>query len=158
MNLIEKILETNIINLTIVLVVLISVVGKSLGQSLDSRKETILLNLAEADKKANEAQEKLRLAKIDFENAKAKAKELTQQNQEQAQNEKKKLLARTQNQIESLKKKKQEILDLSYTSQKKELIEKISNSALFLVKKRCKFDSNTSEKIANFYLNLWTAS
>uniref|UniRef100_UPI0030013A5E ATP synthase CF0 subunit I n=1 Tax=Cephaleuros diffusus TaxID=1519597 RepID=UPI0030013A5E len=158
MNLVEKILETNVINLAIVLVVLISVVGNALSQSLAARRETILMNLAEADKKANEAQEKLRLAQIDFENAKAKANELNKQNQEQAQNEKKKLLAFTQNEIESLKKKKQEILDLSYSQQKKELIAKISNSALFLVKKRCNFDSNTSEKIANFYLNLWTAS
>uniref|UniRef100_UPI003002021E ATP synthase CF0 subunit I n=1 Tax=Cephaleuros lagerheimii TaxID=2738443 RepID=UPI003002021E len=140
MNLIEKILETNIINLTIVLVILISVVGNALTQSLASRKEIILINLAEADKKANEAQEKLRFAKRDFENFH------------------KKLLAFTQNEIESLKKKKQEILDLSYSQQKKELIAKISNSALFLVKKRCNFDSTTSEKIANFYLNLWTAS
>lgn len=158
MNLIEKILETNIINLTIVLVVLISVVGNALSQSLASRRETILINLAEADKKANEAQEKLQLAKTDFENAKAKADELKKQNQEQAQNEKKKLLMLTQNEIDSLKKKKQEILDLSYSQQKKELIAKISNSALTLVKKRCNFDSTTSEKIANFYLNLWTAS
>nr|YP_010261197.1 ATP synthase CF0 subunit I [Cephaleuros karstenii]UIB39138.1 ATP synthase CF0 subunit I [Cephaleuros karstenii] len=158
MNLIEKIFETNIINLAIVLVVLISVVGNALGQSLTARRETILMNLAEADKKANEAQEKLRLAKIDFENARAKANELKLQNQAQAQKEKEKLLAFTQNEIESLKKKKQEILDLSYGQQKKELIAKISNSALFLVKKRCNFDSTTSEKIANFYLNLWTAS
>nr|YP_010260974.1 ATP synthase CF0 subunit I [Trentepohlia sp. BN17]UIB38728.1 ATP synthase CF0 subunit I [Trentepohlia sp. BN17] len=192
MNLIEKILETNIINvrvacasikygsgtnrctnvwrfsfhLTIVLVVLVSVVGNALSQSLASRKETILMNLAEADKKANEAQEKLRLAKIDFENAKNKANGvgyllssyLKKQNQEQAENEKKKLLMSTQNEIESLKKKKQEILELSYSQQKKELIAKISNSALSLVKKRCNFDSSTSEKIANFYLNLWTAS
>ena len=158
MNFIEKVLETNVINLTIVLVVLISVVGNALSQSLASRRETILINLAEADKKANEAQEKLRLAKVDFENAKAKADELKKQNQEQAQNEKKKLLTLTENEIESLKKKKQEILDLSYSQQKKELIAKISNSALSLVKKRCNFDSTTSEKIANFYLNLWTAS
>nr|UIB38798.1 ATP synthase CF0 subunit I [Trentepohlia sp. YN1242] len=158
MSLIERILETNIINLAIVLVILISVVGNALSQSLASRRETILINLAEADKKANEAQEKLRLAKIDFENAKAKADELKKQNQAQAQNEKQKLLMGTQNEIESLKKKKQEILDLSYTQQKKELIAKISNSALNVVKQRCNFDSTTSEKIANFYLNLWTAS
>ena len=158
MNLIEKILETNILNLTIVLAILISVVGNALTQSLASRRETILINLAEADKKANEAQEKLRLAKIDFENAKNKADELKKQNQSQAQNEKKKLLTITQNEIESLKKKKNEILDLSYSQQKKELIAKISNSALNVVKKRCNFDSTTSEKIANFYLSLWTAS
>ena len=76
MNLIEKVLETNIINLTIVITVLISVVGNALTQSLASRRETILMNLAEADKKANEAQEKLKAAKADFEAAKTRAAEL----------------------------------------------------------------------------------
>ena len=54
MNVIEKLLETNLINLIIVLVVLTSVVGNALSQSLTSRRETILINLAEADKKAEE--------------------------------------------------------------------------------------------------------
>ena len=96
MNLIEKIFETNVINLTFVIVILISVVGNALTQSLSNRRETILMNLAEADKKANEAQEKLRLAKVDFEVAKDKASQLKKQNQEQAENEKKKLLSLTE--------------------------------------------------------------
>ena len=158
MNLIEKIFETNVINLTFVIVILISVVGNALTQSLSSRRETILINLAEADKKANEAQEKLRLAKVDFEVAKDKASQLKKQNQEQAENEKKKLLSLTDNEIQNLKQKKQEILELAYSQQKKELIAKISNAALLLVKKRCQFDVNNSQKIVDFYLNLWTAS
>ena len=158
MNLIEKIFETNVINLTFVIVILISVVGNALTQSLSSRRETILINLAEADKKANEAQEKLRLAKVDFEVAKDKASQLKKQNQEQAENEKKKLLSLTDNEIQSLKQKKQEILELAYSQQKKELIAKISNAALLLVKKRCQFDVTNSQKIVDFYLNLWTAS
>ena len=158
MNLIEKIFETNVINLTFVIVILISVVGNALTQSLSSRRETILINLAEADKKANEAQEKLRLAKVDFEVAKDKASQLKKQNQEQAENEKKKLLRLTENEIQSLKQKKQEILELAYSQQKKELIAKISNAALLLVKKRCQFDVNNSQKIVDFYLNLWTVS
>lgn len=158
MSLIEKIFETNVINLSIVIFILISVVGNALTESLSSRRETVLLNLAEADKKANEAEDKLRLAKADFETAKNKATELKKQNQKQAENEKKKLLTITENEIQGLKKKKQEILELAYSQQKKELIAKISNAALQLVKQRCNFDSSTSEKIANFYLNLWTAS
>ena len=158
MNLIEKIFETNVINLTLVIVILISVVGNALTQSLSSRRETILINLGEADKKANEAQEKLRLAKVDFEVAKDKASQLKKQNQEQAENEKKKLLSLTDNEIQNLKQKKQEVLELAYSQQKKELIAKISNAALLLVKKRCQFDVNNSQKIVDFYLNLWTAS
>ena len=158
MSLLEKIFETNVINLAFVIVILVSVVGNALTQSLSNRRETILINLSEADKRAAEAQEKLRSAKADFETAKTKAAELKKQNQEQAENEKKKLLSLTDQEIQSLKKKKQEILELAYSQQKKELIAKISNSALDLVKQRCNFDSSTSEKIANFYLNLWTAS
>ena len=158
MNLIEKIFETNVINLTFVIVILISVVGNALTQSLSNRRETILINLTEADKKANEAQEKLRLARVDFEVAKDKASQLKNQNQEQAENEKKKLLSLTDNEIKNLKQKKQEILELAYSQQKKELIAKISNAALVLVKKRCQFDVNNSQKIVDYYLNLWTAS
>nr|YP_009667532.1 ATP synthase CF0 subunit I [Trentepohlia odorata]QCW57835.1 ATP synthase CF0 subunit I [Trentepohlia odorata] len=158
MSLIEKIFETNVINLSIVIFILVSVVGNALTESLSARRETVLLNLTEADKKATEAEEKLRLAKADFETAKNKAIELKEQNKKQAENEKTKLLTITDNEIQGLKKKKQEILELAYSQQKKELIAKIANAALRIVKQRCKFDSNTGEKIANFYLKLWTAS
>ena len=158
MSLIEKIFETNVINLSIVIFILISVVGNALTESLSARRETVLLNLAEADKKAKEAEDKLRLAKTDFETAKNKAVELKKQNEKQAENEKKKLLTITENEIQGLKKKKQEILELAYSQQKKELIAKISNAALNLVKQRCNFDSSTGEKIADFYLHLWTGT
>ena len=58
-----NILETNLINLSVVLGIVISFGGNALRSLLDNRKQTILNNLEEADKKAAEAQEKLNKTK-----------------------------------------------------------------------------------------------
>jgi len=54
-----NILETNVINLAVVIGVAISFVGGNLTQLLEDRKKTILNNLQEANQRAIEAQEKL---------------------------------------------------------------------------------------------------
>jgi F-type H+-transporting ATPase subunit b len=52
-----NILETNVINLAVVIAVVVSVVGDAVRELLKNRKE-IINNLREADNRANEALEK----------------------------------------------------------------------------------------------------
>ena len=74
-----NILETNIINLSVVIGVVVSFGGDALRSLLDTRKETILKNFEEAKQRSEEAREKLALAAQEVENAKIKANEINQQ-------------------------------------------------------------------------------
>ena len=55
-----NILETNLINLSVVIAVVVSFGGDALRSLLDDRKQTILNNLQEADLKAKEAENKVK--------------------------------------------------------------------------------------------------
>lgn len=74
-----NILETNIINLSVVIGVVVSFGGDALRSLLKTRKETILKNFEEAKLRSEEAREKLAFASKEVENAKIKAQEITQQ-------------------------------------------------------------------------------
>jgi F-type H+-transporting ATPase subunit b len=66
-----NILETNVINLAVVIAVVVSVVGDAVRELLKNRKETIINNLREADNRANEALER-DLAKAQLQEAQPK--------------------------------------------------------------------------------------
>jgi F-type H+-transporting ATPase subunit b len=70
-----NILETNVINLAVVIAVVVSVVGDAVRELLKNRKETIINNLREADNRANEALEKRDLA-AQLQEAQKRAKKL----------------------------------------------------------------------------------
>jgi F-type H+-transporting ATPase subunit b len=69
-----NLLETNIINISVVLGVLIKVGGEVVIKTLTERKENILKSLSDADERFAEAQAKVSSAKTEIENAKSKAK------------------------------------------------------------------------------------
>lgn len=71
-----NILETNVLNLAVVLGIVIFFVGQNLLSTLDNRKETILSNLREANLRANEAKEKFNKAKELLQSAEKKALEI----------------------------------------------------------------------------------
>jgi F-type H+-transporting ATPase subunit b len=73
-----NILETNVINLAVVIAVVVSVV-ETQCELLKNRKETIINNLREADR-ANEALEKRDLAKAQLQEAQKRAKEIRNKN------------------------------------------------------------------------------
>lgn len=74
-----NILETNIINLSVVVGVVVSFGGDALRSLLQTRKETILKNFKEAKIRSEEARQKLALASQEVENAKIKAQDITKQ-------------------------------------------------------------------------------
>jgi F-type H+-transporting ATPase subunit b len=74
-----NILETNIINLSFVLGVVVSFGGDALRSLLDTRKETIIQNFEEAKQRTDEARERLKKAFEEVANAKLKVQEIGQQ-------------------------------------------------------------------------------
>jgi len=71
--------ETNVLNLTVVLIVVVKVVGDSLRDLLDQRRKTILLALREADQKARDAKKRLEKARRDLEETRLRATEIQAQ-------------------------------------------------------------------------------
>ena len=67
-----NILETNIINLAVVIGIVVSLGGDALRSLLENRKQTILENLKEADQRAQEAAQQLAQAKSQLESAEKK--------------------------------------------------------------------------------------
>jgi F-type H+-transporting ATPase subunit b len=71
-----NLLETNVLNLAVVVGVVIKVVGDSLRSLLDQRRQTILSTLREADLKAKEAKERLEAAQRTLDEARLRVQEI----------------------------------------------------------------------------------
>jgi F-type H+-transporting ATPase subunit b len=74
-----NIIETNVLNLAVVIGVVVTVVGDALRALLDTRRQTILGTLQEAEQKAAEAQARLDQARAALEAARAKATQIRAQ-------------------------------------------------------------------------------
>ena len=107
-----NILSTNIINLAVVLGVVISFGGDALRSLLENRKQTIQTNLEQADKKAQEAEERLAQVKNRLERSQQAAKDILEQGRLTADQEKKKSLEQTRNDIARLEQAKEESVRL----------------------------------------------
>ena len=69
-----NILETNIINLAVVVGIVVSFGGDALRSLLESRRQAILSTLQQAEQKAKDAQDRLAEAKAQLEMSQKKAK------------------------------------------------------------------------------------
>lgn len=107
-----NILETNVINLAVVIGVVVSFVGDAVRELLKNRKQTILDNLREADNRALEAQEKLTEAKNQFELAQQKAKEIREQGLIAAEQDKNLAIKQAEEEAVRLEQVKQDTIEL----------------------------------------------
>jgi F-type H+-transporting ATPase subunit b len=83
-----NLLETNVLNLAVVIGVVIKVVGDSLRSLLDQRRRTILSTLQEADLKAKEANQRLEAAQRTLEEARSRVQEIRIQTVQAVEREK----------------------------------------------------------------------
>jgi F-type H+-transporting ATPase subunit b len=83
-----NLLETNVLNLAVVISVVIKVVGDSLRSLLNQRRQIILSTLQEADLKAKEAKERLEAAERTLEEARLRVQEIRIQTVEAVEREK----------------------------------------------------------------------
>lgn len=153
-----NILETNLINLSVVVGVVVSFGGNALRSLLDNRKQTIINNLEEADKKAKEAQEKVNKTKTQLELAKKKAIEIREQGIVTAEQEKKQCILQTEQDALRLEELKQETIQF----QQQKVISQVSQQvvALALTKVREKLNnqlnSSFHSSVNNFNIVLFT--
>lgn len=153
-----NILETNIINLAVVIAVVISFVGDALRSLLENRKQTVLNNLREADQRALEAQEKLNQAKAQLELSKKKAAEIREQGVNTAEQEKVQTTRQTEKDIARLEELKNETINL----QQQKVVSQISQQvvALALTKVRNTLEKSLDEtfhsSVNNFNIVLLT--
>lgn len=125
-----NILETNIINLTVVVAIVISFGGDALRSLLKTRKETILKNFDEAKQRAEEARERLTVATKEVEDAKLKAAEIREQTKTLLEKEKQLYINQFESEKLRLDNLKQETLDFQEQRAKFEISNQIITSAI----------------------------
>ena len=153
-----NILETNVLNLAVVLAVVITYVGDALRGLLANRKQTILNNFREAEQRAAEAQERLNQARFQLNQATAKAQQIREQALITVEQEKKQFVSQTQDDIKRLGILQQETLRLEEQKAQNELAQKLVRLALHQVREKLtkKLSSSIHNAVNNFQIVLFT--
>jgi F-type H+-transporting ATPase subunit b len=153
-----NILETNVLNLAVVLAIVITYVGDALRGLLANRKQTILNNFREADQRASEAQDRLNQARLQLEKAKTKADEISQQAVFTVDQEKKQIISQTQEDIKRLSILQQETLKFEQQKAQNELAQKLVRLALHQVREKLnqRLNSSIHTAVNHFQIVLFT--
>ncbi len=153
-----NILETNIINLAVVLAVVITFVGDALRSLLENRKQTVLNNLREADQRASEAQEKLNQAQAQLELAKKKATEIREQGITTAEQEKLQTIRQAEKDVVRLEELKDETIKLQQQKALSQISQQVVSLALTKVREKLKksLDDSFHSSVNNFNIVLLT--
>nr|QGN74927.1 ATP synthase CF0 subunit I [Chlorella vulgaris] len=155
-----NLLETNVLNLAVVLAIVLTYVGDALRGLLANRKQSILTNFREADQRATEAQDKLREAQLELEQAQAKAQKIREQANVTIEQEKKQFIRQTQEDIKRLGTLQQETLKFEQQKAQNELAEKLVKLALQQVREKLnqRLTSSIHSAVNNFQIVLFTNS
>jgi F-type H+-transporting ATPase subunit b len=153
-----NLLETNVLNLAVVLAIVLTYVGDALRGLLANRKQTILTNFREADQRATEAQDRLRQAQLELEQAQVKAQKIREQAGLTIEQEKTQFVRQTQEDIQRLGSLQQETLKFEQQKAQNELAQKLVKLALQQVREKLSQRLNFSihSAINNFQIVLFT--
>lgn len=153
-----NILETNVLNLAVVLAIVITYVGDALRGLLANRKQIILNNFREADQRASDAQERVNQARAQLEQAKTKAKQIREQATITVEQEKKQFVRQTQEDIKRLSILQQETLRFEQQKAQNELAQKLVRLALQQVREKLnqRLNSSIHSAVNNFQIVLFT--
>ena len=153
-----NILETNIINLAVVIAVVFTFVGDALTSLLENRKQTVLNNLREADQRAAEAQEKLNQAQSQLELAKKKAIEIKEQGLATAEQEKLQTISQAEKDVVRLEELKEETIKLQQQKAVSQISQQVVTLALTKVREKLAKSLNDSfhSSVNNFNIVLLT--
>ena len=153
-----NLLETNVLNLSVVVAVVVIYIGDALKSLLANRKQTILNNFQEADKRALEAESRLKEAQKQFDEAQAKAKQITEQAVVTIERERDQIVKQNQEDIQRLSVMQQEVLQLEQQKAQSELGQKLVKLALHQVNEKLTKRLNTSvhSAVNNFQIVLFT--
>lgn len=153
-----NIFETNVINLSAVVTIVISFVGKNLSSLLEDRKKTILSNLQEANQRATDAAEKLAQAKAQLELAQSKAKEIREEGVFKATQEVNNCIAQHEERLSLLENFKQETIQFYQQKAFKQAYMYVISRIMSRVKERLNsgLDSTYHVIVNNFYVSRFT--
>lgn len=129
-----NILETNVLNLAVVIAVVITFVGDALRELLDNRKKKILDNISLADSRAQEMEDRIQAANNQLKNAQKRAKEIRQQGIVNAEREKELCIVQAENEATRLNQLKDDSLRLK----QQKAIQKISKQIVALSMKQAR--------------------
>ena len=144
-----NILETNILNLLVVLAVVFIFGGKALRGLLDNRKQAITTNLEEADRRAKQSQEKLAQLKSQLNQYKIKADEILKNGQEYAKQERITRQKETEDQIVRLKTSREKMINLQREQVMKKLSQQVMTTILSTVTKQVNGKESLTKNIVN---------
>ncbi len=149
------ILETNVINLAVVLGVVISFVGNNLTALLADRKATILKNLQEANQRAIDAQEKFNQARAQLDLAKKKAQEIRSEGVLRATQEINNAVTQHELRLSKLEEFKQETLQFYQQKALKQAYVYVISKIVTRVRERLNkgLDSTYHVVVNNFYVS-----
>jgi F-type H+-transporting ATPase subunit b len=153
-----NIFETNIINLSAVIAIVISFVGQNLTSLLNDRKKTILNNLEEANQRALEAKDKLDQARNQLELAKKKAVEIREDGVLRASQELNNVEAQHKSRLDRLDEFKQETIQFYQQKSLKKATRHIISQVMIRVKERLSsgLDKISHVTVNNFYVSRFT--
>nr|YP_009492337.1 ATP synthase CF0 B subunit [Stauridium tetras]AWI68986.1 ATP synthase CF0 B subunit [Stauridium tetras] len=153
-----NIFETNIINLSAVLAVVISFVGKNLTALLEDRKKKILGNLQEASQRAAEAQERLNDAKAQLELAKKKAQQIREEGVLRATQEVNNCVSQHEERLSKLEEFKEETVQFYQQKAFKQAYVYVISRIMNRVKERLNKGLDTTYHVVvnNFYVSRFT--
>lgn len=148
-----NILETNILNLGVVLGIVVSLGGDTLRSLLSNRQEGISKNLQQAEERAQEAKQRVLEAKSQLEKAQKKAVEINEQGKATVDKEKKDSVNRKKEELFRLTEKKEQILHVEeqkavsqvYNQLVKRVMDEAKNKLLSL-------DSQSHESVIKYQL------
>jgi F-type H+-transporting ATPase subunit b len=153
-----NLLETNVINLAVVVGVLIYFGGDVLTSLLTNRKETIMKSITDAEVRFQDATDKLNNAKEQLELAKTKAAEIRAQGLVTAEQGAKTLLERAEEDIKRLEETKQTTIRVEEEKAVNQVCEKVSrlalSKAITKVKTRLAKDKNLQRRVLDLNIAL----
>ena len=144
------ILETNLVNLAVVIGVLVYFGGDFLGSLLNTRRDNILKTLKDADARLLEATQKLAQAKSDLDFAKTKVAEITGQARVTAQQSSQTLLKNAEIELKRLEETKQATLRFEEQKAVSQIREQVIRLALEQAteKVRTRFNQDSSIEVS----------
>ena len=153
-----NILETNILNLSVVIGIVVSFGGDALKALLENRRQTVLSTLEQANQRAKEAKQRLEEAITQLTAAERKAEDIRQQGFLAAEKEKKDLLAQTEGDVKRLEESKEETIALQQQKAVAQVSRAVVKLALTRVRDKLtsRLDTTFHQSVNSFNIVLFT--
>ena len=153
-----NILETNIVNLSVVIGIVVSFGGDALRSLLENRRQTVLATLEQANQRAREAKQRLEEAASQLEFAHKKAAQIREQGSAAAEKEKRDSLAQTEEDVLRLEGAKEETLALQQQKAVAQVSQQVVGLALNRVRDKLanRLDATFHQSVNSFNIVLFT--